>query len=161
MHFSPEGLRYRCSASLARITATACSRSRLLSLQQACIRRQLHPLSMTALHSALKGSVCTALPSLSLSRQQPAVAAGCLHGSSLHSQSAAHAQHDSAALRLEGLRLRSLAFAVSITATACSRSRLLSWHGNSPHSQPVACMAKSLHPHAAAFGAFSRSMPPG
>ena len=46
-------------------------------------------------------------------------------------------------------------------ATACSRSRLLSWHGNSPHSQPVASGAASLHPHAAAFGAFSGSMPPG
>ena len=136
-------------------SAVGCSRCSKPAFSASCIL-----LSMTALHSALKGSVCAALPSLSLSRQQPAVAAGCLHGSSLHSQSAAHAQHDSAALRLEGLRLRSLAFAVSITATACSRSRLLSWHGNSPHSQPVACMAASLHPHAAAFGACSGSMPP-
>ena len=57
-----------------------------------------------ALHSALKGYVCAALPSLSLSRQQPAFADSCFHGtaaacirsqllswhgSSLHSQSVA------------------------------------------------------------------------
>ena len=83
------------------------------------------PLCLKALHSALKGSVCAALPSLSLSRQQPAFAAGCLHGSSLHSHAAASRSAHSAALRLEGLRLRSHAFAS--TATACIRSRLLAW----------------------------------
>ena len=106
-----------------------------------------------------------------MARQQPASAAGCSHGSSLHSQPAAPAQHDSAALRLEGLRLRSHAFA--IPAPACIRTQLhlahpckrrtpalkgfvtaavlrFSWLGNSPHSQPVASSAASLHSHAAA-----------
>ena len=55
-----------------------------------------------------------------------------------------------AALLLEGLRLRSIAFAISITATACIRSQLLSWHGSSLHSQSVALAAASLHSQPAA-----------
>ena len=124
-----EGLHLRILAFAVSITATACSRSRLLSwlgnsphpqsvacMAAACIRTQLHPAHpCKRCTPALKGFVCAALLRCSW------------HGNSLHSQSAAPAQHDSAALRLEGLRLRSIAFACTSTATACIRSRLLAW----------------------------------
>ena len=90
---------------------------------------------------ALKGFVTAAvLRSLghgnSLQPQPVALAAA-----SLRSQPAAFRSAHSAALRPEGLHLRSHAFAISITATVSIRSQLLSWHGNSLHPQPVACMA--------------------
>ena len=51
-------------------SAVGCSRCSKPAFAASCIS-----LSMKALHSALKGSVCAAM--LSLPRQQPAVAAGC------------------------------------------------------------------------------------
>ena len=93
-------------------------------MQQACIRTQLHLANRSKRCTpALKGFVCAALLRCSW------------HGNSLHSQSAAPAQHDSAALRLEGLRLRNHAFAV--TATARIRSRL--------HLVQQACIRTQLH----------------
>ena len=132
-----EGLHLRILAFAVSITATACSRSRLLSwlgnslhpqsvacMAAACIRTQLHPAHpCKRCTPALKGFVCAALLRCSW------------HGNSLHSQSAAPAQHDSAALRLEGLRLRNHAFAV--TATARIRSRL--------HLVQQACIRTQLH----------------
>ena len=167
-------------------TATARIRCRLLSLQQAYIRTQLHPahpckrctpalpgfvtaavlrslrhgsslhpqpvaLAAASLHSqpaahahpckrrtpALKGFVTAAVLRCSWhgnSQHSLPVASGA---ASLHPHPAAHCSAHSAALRLEGLRLRSHAFAVSITATACIRSQL--------HLVQQACIRTQLH----------------
>ena len=71
-----EGLRLRSHAFAS--TATACIRSRLLAWQQPAFARSCILLSITALHSALKGSVCAALLSLAQARQQPAFARSCI-----------------------------------------------------------------------------------
>ena len=100
---------------------------------------------------ALKGFICAALlrcsyhgnslqpqPVALMARQQAAFAASCFRCSKPAFAASCTSSAHSAALRLEGLRLRSIALAISITATACIRSRLLSWQGSSLHSQPAA-----------------------
>jgi len=119
-------------------TATARIRCRLLSLQQAYIRTQLHPAHpckrcTPALPGFVTAAVLRSLRHGSSLHPQPVA----LAAASLHSQPAAYCSAHSAALRLEGLRLRSHAFAVSITATACIRSQL--------HLVQQACIRTQLH----------------
>ena len=109
------------------------------STAPACIRTQLHLAHpCTRCTPALKGFVCAAVlrslghgnrphsqPVALMARQQPASAAGCFHAASLPSQAAAFRSEHSAALRLEGLRLRSIAFTQPTHQPALDRSGTL------------------------------------
>ena len=111
-----------------RITVTACVRSRLFPVQQVCIRIQLHAAQhLPGASLRPPGSICAALPSLP--QQQPAAAAGCLHGSSLHSHAAAsrssqHALHSA----LKGSVCAAMLWLPRhqpASARSCTRSTLL------------------------------------
>jgi len=120
-HSSPEGLRLCSSAFACLCTAAACIRTQPLSVQQACIRSQLHlaaPAHASAPHSSPEG---LRLCSMCLRCQG--------HGGSLHLHAAAACSSAHApALHTspEGLRLCSSAFACLCTAAACIRTQPLS-----------------------------------
>ncbi len=134
LHSSPEGLRLRCSASLARALQQPASAA-------GCLHgSSLHPHSAASRSSlqALHTIVTAAVLRLSVSRQQPASAAGCFCAASLHPHSAASPLITaSTALGLEGLRLR------------CSASLFVS--RQQPASAAGCLHGSSLHSHAAAF----------
>ena len=119
-HSSPEGLRLCSSAFACLCTAAACIRTQPLSVQQACIRSQLHlaaPAHASAPHSSPEG---LRLCSMCLRCQG--------HGGSLHLHAAAACSSAHApALHTspEGLRL-------------CSMCLRCQGHGGSLHSQPAA-----------------------
>jgi len=153
-----EGLRLRSHAFAISITATVSIRSQLLSWHGNSLHSQsAAPAQHTALHSALKGSVCAALPSLSLSRQQPASAAGCLHGSCLHSHAAAsrsslQAPHTSP----KGLRLRCSASLFMARQQPASAAGCL--HGSSLHSHAAASRSSQHALHSALKGSVCAAM---
>ena len=179
LHTSPKGLRYRCSASLARARQQPASAVGCLQCSKSAFAFSCTLLSMTALHSALKGSVCAAQLSLSnatarirsqlhlahpCKRRTPAlkgfVSAALLrcsyHGNSLQPQLVALMARQQAASAPGCSRCSKLAFAAS-----CTRSSLQAPH-TSPEGLRLRCSASlfvARHQPASAAGCSRCSKP--